>query len=158
MRAACCRRPCPTLHPLLSSYEVQRRPLVLNVYDNGSVFNPEVLDLTDDDLMEKFASGVAMVTSLALAISYPTIAAAPHMFINAYKNLLAIAVATEFSFPEAEQIKEYIKDPSKFAASAVPAAAAASGGGAPAATAKEEEKKDEPEEEEDEDFGMSLFD
>jgi len=130
----------------------------LNVYDNGSVFNPEVLDLTDDDLMEKFASGVAMVTSLALAISYPTIAAAPHMFINAYKNLLAIAVATEYSFPEAEQIKEYIKDPSKFAASAAPAAAAASGGGAPAAAAKVEEKKEEPEEEEDEDFGMSLFD
>jgi len=132
--------------------------VVLNVYDNGSVFNPEVLDLTDDDLVEKFACGVAMVTSLALAISYPTIAAAPHMFINAYKNLLAIAVATEFSFPEAEQIKEYIKDPSKFAASAAPASAAASGGGAPAAAAKVEEKKDEPEEEEDEDFGMSLFD
>jgi large subunit ribosomal protein LP0 len=132
--------------------------VVLNVYDNGSVFNPEVLDLTDDDLVEKFASGVAMVTSLALAISYPTIAAAPHMFINAYKNLLAIAVATEYSFPEAEQIKEYIKDPSKFAASAAPAAAPASGGGAPAAAAKVEEKKEEPEEEEDEDFGMSLFD
>jgi large subunit ribosomal protein LP0 len=132
--------------------------VVLNVYDNGSVFSPEVLNLTDDDLMEKFASGVAMVTSLALAISYPTVAAAPHMFINAYKNLLAIAVATEYSFPEAEQIKEYIKDPSKFAASAAPASAAASGGGAPAAAAKVEEKKDEPEEEEDEDFGMSLFD
>jgi large subunit ribosomal protein LP0 len=132
--------------------------VVLNVYDNGSVFNPKVLDLTDDDLMEKFATGVAMVTSLALAISYPTVAAAPHMFINAYKNLLAIAVATEYSFPEAEQIKEYIKDPSKFAAAAAAPAAAAASGGSPAAAAKVEEKKDEPEEEEDEDFGMSLFD
>jgi large subunit ribosomal protein LP0 len=132
--------------------------VVLNVYDNGSVFNPKVLDLTDDDLMEKFATGVAMVTSLALAISYPTVAAAPHMFINAYKNLLAIAVATEYSFPEAEQIKEYIKDPSKFATAAAAPAAAAASGGSPAAAAKVEEKKDEPEEEEDEDFGMSLFD
>ncbi|XP_071722056.1 large ribosomal subunit protein uL10z-like [Rutidosis leptorrhynchoides] len=132
--------------------------VVLSVYDNGSVFSPEVLDLTEDDLMAKFAAGVAMVTSLALAISYPTVAAAPHMFINAYKNALAIAVATEYSFPEAEQVKEYIKDPSKFAAAAAaPAAAAASSGSAPAA-AKAEEKKDEPEEEEDEDFGMSLFD
>ncbi|KAK9168176.1 hypothetical protein Syun_000316 [Stephania yunnanensis] len=72
--------------------------IVLSVYDDGSVFSPEVLDLTEDDLLEKFAAGVSMVTSLALAISYPTLAAAPHMFINSYKNTLAIAVATEYSF------------------------------------------------------------
>ena len=56
--------------------------VVITVYDNGSVFDPEVLDLTEDDLIEKFASGVSMVTSMSLAVSYPTLAAAPHMFIN----------------------------------------------------------------------------
>ncbi|TXG50155.1 hypothetical protein EZV62_026030 [Acer yangbiense] len=130
--------------------------VVQSVYDNGSVFSPEVLDLTEDDLVEKFASGVSMVTSLALAISYPTLAAAPHMFINAYKNVLAVAVATEYSFPEADKVKEFLKDPSKFAVTATPAAAAA--GSAPAAAAKEEEKKDEPAEESDDDMGFSLFD
>lgn len=83
--------------------------VVLTVYDNGSVFSPEVLDLTEDDLVEKFAAGVSMVTSLALALSYPTLAAAPHMFINAYKNVLAVALATEYSFPQAEKMKEYLK-------------------------------------------------
>lgn len=83
--------------------------VVLTVYDNGSVFSPEVLDLTEDDLVEKFAAGVSMVTSLALALSYPTLAAAPHMFINAYKNVLAVALATEYSFPQAEKVKEYLK-------------------------------------------------
>lgn len=83
--------------------------VVLSVYDNGSVFSPEVLDLTEDDLIEKFASGVAMVTSLSLAISYPTLAAAPHMFVNGYKNVLAVAVATEYSFPQADEVKEYLK-------------------------------------------------
>ncbi|XP_062092523.1 large ribosomal subunit protein uL10 [Humulus lupulus] len=132
--------------------------VVESVYDNGSVFSPEVLDLTEDDLVGKFASGVAMVTSLALAISYPTIAAAPHMFINAYKNVLAVAVATEYSFPQADEVKEYLKDPSKFAVAAAPVAAAAAGGAAPAA-AKAEEKKEEPaEESEDDDMGFSLFD
>jgi large subunit ribosomal protein LP0 len=130
--------------------------VVQSVYDNGSVFSPEVLDLTEDDLVEKFAAGVSMVTSLALAISYPTLAAAPHMFINAYKNVLAVAVATEYSFPEADKVKEFLKDPSKFAVAAAPAAAA--GGSAPAAAAKEEEKKDEPAEESDDDMGFSLFD
>ncbi|KAL0321870.1 UNVERIFIED_CONTAM: 60S acidic ribosomal protein P0 [Sesamum calycinum] len=131
--------------------------VVLSVYDNGSVFSPEVLDLTEDDLIEKFALGVSMVTSLSLAIAYPTLAAAPHMFINAYKNVLAVAVATDYSFPQADKVKEYLADPSKFAVAAAPAAAADSGA-APAAAAKEEEKKDEPAEESDDDMGFSLFD
>ncbi|KAI3955096.1 hypothetical protein MKW92_005445 [Papaver armeniacum] len=125
--------------------------VVLTVYDNGSVFSPEVLDLTDEDLMGKFAAGVSMVTSLSLAIAYPTLAAAPHIFINAYKNLLAVALATEYSFPQAEQVKEYLKDPSKFAAAA-PAAASGSATASAAAAAKEEEKKDEPAEESDDDM------
>ncbi|KVI02596.1 Ribosomal protein 60S, partial [Cynara cardunculus var. scolymus] len=132
--------------------------VVLTVYDNGSVFSPEVLDLTEDDLIEKFALGVSMVTSLALAIHYPTIAAAPHMLINAYKNALAIAVETDYSFPLADKVKEYLEDPSKFAVAAP--VAASSGGGAPAAAASApaEEKKEEPAEESDDDMGFSLFD
>ncbi|MBA0630409.1 hypothetical protein Godav_002515 [Gossypium davidsonii] len=130
--------------------------VVLSVYDNGSVFSPEVLDLTEDDLIEKFATGVSMVTALSLAISYPTLAAAPHMFISGYKNVLAVAVATEYSFPQADKVKEYLADPSKFAVAAAPVAAA--GGAAPAAAAPVEEKKPEPEEESDDDMGFSLFD
>nr|KJB76158.1 hypothetical protein B456_012G076000 [Gossypium raimondii] len=130
--------------------------IVLSVYDNGSVFSPEVLDLTEDDLIEKFATGVSMVTALSLAISYPTLAAAPHMFINGYKNVLAVAVATEYSFPQADKVKEYLADPSKFAVAAAPVAAG--GGAAPAAAAPVEEKKPEPEEESDDDMGFSLFD
>lgn len=83
--------------------------VVETVYENGSVFSPEVLDLTEDDLIEKFALGVSMVTSLALAIHYPTVAAAPHMLINGYKNVLAIAVETGYSFPLADKVKEYLE-------------------------------------------------
>ncbi|KAM0942732.1 putative ribosomal protein L10P [Dioscorea sansibarensis] len=130
--------------------------IVLSVYNDGSVFSPEVLDLTDDDLITKFAAGVSVVTSLSLAISYPTLAAAPHMFINAYKNVLAVAIATEYSYPQAEKMKEYLKDPSKFAVAAAPVAAAEAAS-APAAAA-EPEKKEEPAEESDDDMGFSLFD
>ncbi|KAI9154328.1 hypothetical protein LWI28_024481 [Acer negundo] len=128
--------------------------VVQSVYDNGSVFSPEVLDLTEDDLLEKFANGVSMVTSLSLAISYPTLAAAPHMFINAYKNVLAVAVGTEYSFPQADKVKEYLKDPSKFAVAAAPAAAAP----VAAAAAKVEEKKEEPAEESDDEPLLNIFD
>lgn len=88
--------------------------VVLSVYDNGSVFSPDVLNLTEDDLVERFAQGVSMVTSLSLAIAYPTLAAAPHMFINAYKNVLAFAVETDYSFPQADKVKEYLAVSSSF--------------------------------------------
>ncbi|XP_043701327.1 60S acidic ribosomal protein P0-like [Telopea speciosissima] len=132
--------------------------VVQTVYDNGSVFSPEVLDLTEDDLMDKFALGVSMITSLSLAISYPTLAAAPHMFINAYKNVLAVAVATEYSFPQADKVKEFLKDPTKFAVSVAPVAAADSGAAPAAAAASKVEEKEEPAEESDDDMGFSLFD
>ncbi|KAI4997449.1 hypothetical protein ZWY2020_052791 [Hordeum vulgare] len=69
--------------------------------------------------------GVSMVASLSLAVSHLTLAAAPHMFLDGYKNVLAVAVETEYSFPHADQIKEYLKDPSKFAVAAVPGGGAA---------------------------------
>ncbi|XP_022731059.1 60S acidic ribosomal protein P0-like [Durio zibethinus] len=128
----------------------------LSVYDNGSVFSPEVLDLTEDDLMVKFANGLSMVASLSLAISFPTLAAAPHMFVNAYKNALSVAVASDYSFPQAEKVKEYLKDPSKFAVAAS-AAVPASG----AANKEQIEQCVEPkevEEESDEDLVGGLFD
>ncbi|XVF24061.1 hypothetical protein REPUB_Repub13aG0094300 [Reevesia pubescens] len=126
------------------------------VYENGFVFNPEVLDLTEDDLIEKFATSVSMVTAQSLAISYPTFAVAPHMFINANKNVLAFAIATEYSFFQADKVNEYLADPTKF----VVAVAHVAGGGAAAASssAAEEEKKPEPEEESDDNMGFRLFD
>jgi len=130
--------------------------VVLTVYDNGTVFSPEVLDMTEDDLMEKFAIGVSMVTSLSMALSYPTLAAAPHMLINAYKNVLSVALATDYSFPKADTVKEILADPSKFAALLAPVAAAAPSAAAPAAAKVEE--KEEPAEVSDDDMGFSLFD
>ncbi|KAK8940523.1 60S acidic ribosomal protein P0 [Platanthera zijinensis] len=132
--------------------------VVQSVYDDGSVFAPEVLDLTEADLIEKFASGISMVTSLSLALSYPTLAAAPHMFINTYKNVLAIAVATDYTYPQAEKVKEYLKDPTKFAVAAAPASGVIAPDNASPVAAKEEEKKEEPAEESDDDMGFSLFD
>ena len=115
-----------------------------------------MLDLTEDDLLEKFSLGVSTVTSFSLAISYPTLVAAPHMLINAYKNLLAVAVATDYSFPQAEKVKEYLADPNKFAVAV--AVSAADSGSATEAAAAVEEKKEEPAEESDDDMGFSLFD
>jgi large subunit ribosomal protein LP0 len=53
--------------------------------------------------------GVARLAAVCLSISYPTLASAPHSVINGFKNLLAIAAATDVSFKEAHTIKEFLK-------------------------------------------------
>jgi len=129
------------------------------VYDSGTVFDLSVLDITDDDIRARFLEGVSNIASLSLAIGYPTLVSVPHSIVNGFKNLLAVAAATDIEFKEAETLKEFLKDPSKFAAAA--AAAAPAVAAAPAAAAKVEEKKEEKkeeEEEEDEDMGFALFD
>merc|ERR1712240_809931 len=115
-------------------------------------FAPEILDITDEDLLSKFSKGVANVAALSLAIKYPTVASVPHSIVNGMKNLLAVAAATEITFKEAETVKAFLADPSAFAAAAAPAAPAAEA--APAAAAK----KEESESEEDDDMGFGLFD
>ncbi|KAG9142021.1 hypothetical protein Leryth_009367 [Lithospermum erythrorhizon] len=131
--------------------------VVRSVYENGSVFSPEILYLTEEDLVAKFASGLSNVVSLSLAIGYPTLAAVPHMFANAYKNVLAVAVATEYTFKQAEEVKEYLKDPSKFATATATTASTASDA-VPVAAAKEEKKEEPAEESDDEDLVSGLFD
>ncbi|XP_046392765.1 60S acidic ribosomal protein P0 [Ischnura elegans] len=132
--------------------------LVEMVYDSGTIFEPKILDVKPEDLRVKFMEGVSRVASLCLSIGYPTVASAPHSIINGFKNLLAIAAATEIEFKEATTVKEFLKDPSKFAAVAAAAApAAAASAAAPAAEAKKEEKKEESDESDD-DMGFGLFD
>jgi len=53
--------------------------------------------------------GVARLAAVCLSINYPTLASAPHSVINGFKNLLAIAAATDVSFKEAHTVKEFLK-------------------------------------------------
>jgi len=129
--------------------------LIEQVYDSGSIFSPDILDIKPEDLRAKFQSGVANLAAVCLQIGYPTIASAPHSIANGFKNLLAIAAETAVEFKEANTIKEYIKDPSKFAAAVAVAPTAAAPASAPAAA---EEKKEESDEQSDDDMGFGLFD
>jgi large subunit ribosomal protein LP0 len=114
--------------------------IVKKVYEAGSIFDPTILDITDDDLKKSIMTAVRNVAAISLSIGYPTIASVPHSIVNGMKKCMAIAAVTDITFKEAEMMKEYLADPSKFA-SAVAAAAPAAGAAAPAEEAKKEESK-----------------
>jgi len=124
------------------------------IYDSGTAFPPHVLDVDESELIDRFMTGIKTIACISLALSYPTIVSVSHSLVNAYKNVLAIAIGTEYSFPAADKIKEYLANPDAFAAAApaddaAPAAKAAE----EAPAAKEEEKEDS-----DDDMGFGLFD
>lgn len=115
------------------------------VYDKGNMYDVAVLDISDADISAMFGNGLANIAALSFAANYPTVAAVPHSLVNGYKNILALTLVTDYTFPLAEK--------------AMAAAAAAPAGGGGAGSAAAAAKAPEPEEEEEEEGGdFDLFD
>ena len=123
---------------------------VLDVYEDGTVYSADILDMDENTLLAKFFGGVRRVAAVSLAIGYPTAASVSHSLNHAFKALVAISLQTEITFAEAQKFKDYIANPSAFA-SAAPAAGAA----APAAKVEAKKKSSS---EESAGGGFSLFD
>jgi large subunit ribosomal protein LP0 len=76
---------------------------VISVYDDGNVFEPALLDITDDVLLERLQSGIQQIACLSLALKFPTVASVPHVLINTFKDVAAISLATDYVI---DQVKE----------------------------------------------------
>lgn len=108
---------------------------VKKVYEDGAIFNPEILDITTEDILARFKSSIANMASISLASGYITRPAIPHMLVNAFKNLAATTFDSDYSFKQADKMKEAAKNAVVYAAP--------TGGAAPAKAAVVEEKKEE---------------
>eukprot|EP01125_Pyxidicula_operculata_P022850 TRINITY_DN9625_c0_g1_i1.p1 TRINITY_DN9625_c0_g1~~TRINITY_DN9625_c0_g1_i1.p1 ORF type:complete len:314 (-),score=92.61 TRINITY_DN9625_c0_g1_i1:79-1020(-) len=117
------------------------------VYDDGAIYSPKVLDMTDDDIVARFGAGLRNVASLSLEIGFPTYAALPHAVTAAFKNILAVGLEVDgVEFAQLDKIKKILANPSAFAA---PAAAAPAASAAPA-------KEEKPVEKEESDAGVEF--
>lgn len=112
------------------------------IFDQGSQFSVDVLDIDDTILAAKFSAALSRLASVCLELGYVTQASIPHSIGNAFKSIIAITVNLDnYSFEKADPYKAFLADPSAFAVAAAPAAGgdAAAAGPAPAAAPKEEE-------------------
>lgn len=132
--------------------------IITQIYDGGAMYGLEVLDMTDADILGRFMAGLGRLTALALGAHIPTVTSFPHVVLNAYKNLLSVALGTGYVFEQATKLKQMVENPDAFKAAAPVQAPP------PAATAKKEEapKKKEKaveksESEESGDMGFDLF-
>ncbi|KAG4027326.1 hypothetical protein MFRU_031g00740 [Monilinia fructicola] len=126
---------------------------ISQVYDAGNTFAPSVLDIEESQLLKAFSSAITTIAAISLAANFPTLPSVMHSIVNSYKKVLAVAIETEYSWAEIDELKDRIANPEAYA-SAGPVATEA----APAAAAEEAKKEEsEAEESADEGFG-GMFD
>jgi len=121
---------------------------VKKVYEDGQTFNPEILDISNEDILKGFQKSITNLASISLASGYVTKPAIPHIILNSFKNLAAVTFDSDYTFKQAEKMKEAAKN----AVIAAPAGASA----APAKAAAKVEEKPKEEEPADVDMG-GLF-
>jgi len=120
------------------------------VYEDGKVYSAKFLDVSPADVMARFQGGLSTIAAISLEIGLPTVASVPHSIFNAYKNLLAISIETDFVFDQARAIKEAIENPDAFIQEAPKVAEVTH-------DEPEEEPEEEPAKKESSDEGMGGF-
>ncbi|PUU81197.1 60S acidic ribosomal protein P0 [Tuber borchii] len=122
---------------------------ISQVYDNGQVFAPSVLDIDENQILDSFLSAVKTLATISLAVNYPTLPSVIHSLVNSYKKVIAVALGTEYSWEAIDELKDRIANPDAYAS----AGPAAGSGAAATEDSKPEAKEEEKEEEESDDEG-----
>lgn len=126
---------------------------IAQVYDEGQTFGADILDIEESQLLTAFKSAIITITTISLAANYPTLPSVIHSVVNAYRKVLAVAVETDYNWPEIEELKDRIANPDAYVESAPVATEATP----TEKEAQEEPRNDDSEEESgDEGFG-DLF-
>lgn len=129
--------------------------IIDSVYDSGSIFSVDILDIDDAQLISRFTFALNKLAAISLQIGYPTQASLAHSMANAFQTLVAVTVNLDsYSFPKAEPYKAFLADPSAFAG-AGGGGDSGGGGSAPAAAAAPAKPKEE--EVDALDGGMDMF-
>lgn len=127
---------------------------VKTVYDDGVIYDASALDITEEDILKKFQSGVCNVAAFSRQIGHINNSSYAHVFIQSYKNILAMVINSDYSFPLLDKVKQMLENPTAFATTTTNTNEQTD-------SKKEETKKvEEPEEEEEEEgfAGFGMFD
>ena len=94
---------------MLTRLEIYPLEVGLNVraiYEDGSIFTPDILDVDLEQIMGNFRTAVQRAFALAVELAYPTTATLPQLVHKAYRDSLAIALETGTMTPET--IRQFI--------------------------------------------------
>jgi large subunit ribosomal protein LP0 len=124
-------------------------------YEEGSTNDASIIETDHNVVLSKFFVGIANVASLSMGLNFPSMASLPHVVMNGFKNLISIALGTEYDFEKALIFKQMVENPGAFASDQAPVESSA--GGESSATNPEPEAPPQEEEEEEDGLEFDLF-
>jgi len=116
---------------------------ISQVYDQGNTFPPDVLDIEESQLLKAFSSAITTIACISLAANFPTLPSVMHSVVNSYKKVLAVAIGTEYSWPEIDELKDRIANPDAYATAAPVATETQADASAPAEEAQAESEAED---------------
>lgn len=78
---------------------------IVKVYDDGSILDKSVIDFDVENLITSFHAGVKNVTALSMETGIATSLSVPYMIMNAFKNLAAVSMETDYKLDVLEAAK-----------------------------------------------------
>lgn len=73
--------------------------------DGGKLIDAKVLSISPADILSIFSRSASNLTALSLGSGYVTKAAAPHLIMNAFKNLASVGIAAKYDFEQLAAMK-----------------------------------------------------
>lgn len=74
-----------------------------SVYNDGEILDKAIAKITPESLLKTFQQGVSNLTGLSLETGLITAVAVPHLLVNSFKNLLAVAVESGYKLDALEK-------------------------------------------------------
>jgi len=71
---------------------------IKNYLDEGQIIDAKVLSISPDSILDAFKKGGNNLTALSLGSGYVIPSAAPHLLMNAFKNLACVGIAADYEF------------------------------------------------------------
>jgi len=85
-----------------------------SIYDDGTVYSPDVLDTSAEDMLKVLQDGLSNIAGISLECNFPTSVSIASSLSNGFKNLLAISLGTNYDFGSSAKVKDFLKNPGKF--------------------------------------------
>lgn len=78
---------------------------IFRVYDDGTILTPEIFNMNPSEIIGKFSNAANKIAAISLAIGQPNQLSAPHLLVNAFKNVASIALGAGLSFKALEGLQ-----------------------------------------------------
>lgn len=75
------------------------------VYDDGTILTPEIFNMDPNEIIKRFHAGANKIAAISLAIGQPNQLSAPHLIVNGFKNIASIALASNLTFKQLDNLQ-----------------------------------------------------